>query len=222
MPHVPPLHNLSKMVLHCPNMDLIVAIAGGSGSGKTSFAHKVLKHCADLPVGIVNQDSYYRTPLPDHLRIHGRANFDHPEAFDWPLLEQHIEQLKNDQSIEMPTYDFTQSRRGDETQRLEPHRVVILEGIYALWNDVIRTQSDIKVFLDVDTDIRFIRRLHRDVRERGRTVDSIIQQYYDMVRPMHHEHIATTRKYADIVVGEETDTAASVLAARIHQVFRHE
>ncbi|MFZ9594649.1 MAG: uridine kinase [Bdellovibrionia bacterium] len=197
----------------------LVGIAGGSGSGKTTFAKKILNRVPgkfSSHVAILHQDSYY-LPTPDpELRVHGEPNFDHPRAFDWALLKQHLHQLKNGGTIEVPVYDFKMSRRTQETLSLGPCATVLMEGIFTLWEEDVRHLFDLKIYLNVEADIRFIRRLHRDVKERGRSIDSIIRQYYDTVRPMHHEFLEPTRQYADLVVGEETDIAAEVVAARIN------
>jgi uridine kinase len=196
----------------------LIGIAGGSGSGKTTFAKKVLSRVNDARVVLLSQDSYYLPAPPPKLRVHGEPNFDHPDAFDWALLREHLQKLKSGESIPVPVYDYNVSRRTDQTERVGPCGAIIMEGIYTLWDADIRDLFDIKVYLNVEADIRFIRRLHRDVRERGRTLDGIIRQYYDTVRPMHHEFLEPTRQYADLVVGEETDIAAQVLAARVRQL----
>ncbi len=190
----------------------LVGIAGGSGSGKTTFARKVMARVNDSQVILLSQDSYY---LPEP-----QDNFDHPEAFDWPLLRGHLASLKRGEGVSVPNYDFATSRRERETHSVGPCRVILFEGIFTLWDAEIRGLFDLKVFLNVEADIRFIRRLHRDVRERGRNLDSIIRQYYDTVRPMHHEYLEPTKQYADLIVGDETDIAAEVVAARVHQVLR--
>jgi uridine kinase len=197
----------------------LVGIAGGSGSGKTTFAKKVLARVDDPAVALLHQDSYYLPSPPSNLRVHGEPNFDHPDAFDWALLREHLTRLKNGEQVEVPVYDFRTSRRQVETTTVGPCSVILMEGIFTLWDAEIRGLFDVRAFLHVDADIRFIRRLHRDVRERGRGLDSIIRQYYDTVRPMHHEFLEPTSQYADIVVGEETDIAADVLAARVRQVI---
>jgi uridine kinase len=143
-------------------------------------------------------------------------NFDHPDAFDWDLLKSHLRDLKRGIGIEVPLYDFTTSRRvKSKTQFLQPSQVILVEGIYALWDKEIRDLFDLKVFLYVDADVRFIRHLHRDVKERGRSIDSIIKRYYDTVRPMHHNFLEPTRQFADLVVGDESDIASDVVAARV-------
>ncbi|HAR43149.1 MAG TPA: uridine kinase [Bdellovibrionales bacterium] len=196
----------------------LVGIAGGSGSGKTTFAHKVIKRVSDPTVVLLHQDSYYLPGLPSHLRVHGEPNFDHPDAFDWSLLKDHLSRLKAGEQVAAPIYDFRTSRRLPETQVIGPCKTILMEGIYTLWDAEIRNLFDVKIYLHVESDIRFIRRLHRDVRERNRTLDSIIRQYYDTVRPMHHEFLEHTKQYADLVVGEETDIAAEVVAAQVKQM----
>ena len=195
----------------------LIGIAGGSGSGKTTFAKKILQRVSDPSVFLLSQDSYYLPQPPNHLRVHGESNFDHPDAFDWPLLKSHLERLKAGEQVAVPIYDFTTSRRLPETTLVGPCKTILIEGLYTLWDADVRSLFDIKIFLDVEADIRFIRRLHRDVRERGRTLDGIIRQYYDTVRPMHHNFLDPTRQYADLIVGDETDIASEVLAARVIQ-----
>jgi len=198
----------------------VVGIAGGSGSGKTTFAKKVMQRVNDPSVVLIHQDSYYLPSPPSHLRVHGEPNFDHPEAFDWPLLKDNLRRLKNGEQVAVPVYDFRVSRRSPQTELVGPCKAIILEGIFALWDPEIRDLCDLKTYLHVEADIRFIRRLHRDVRERGRSLDSIIRQYYDTVRPMFHEHLEPTKAYADLIVGEETDIASDTLAARVLQILQ--
>jgi uridine kinase len=195
----------------------LVGIAGGSGSGKTTFAQKVVRRVSDPRVVVLHQDSYYLPSPPAGLRVHGEPNFDHPDAFDWELLKEHLQALKRGESIRVPNYDYKISRRTAETVEVGPCQAILMEGIFTLWDADIRNLFDLKIFLHVEADIRFIRRLYRDVRERGRTLDGIIRQYYDSVRPMHHEFLEPTRQYADLVVGEETDIASEVIAARVAQ-----
>jgi uridine kinase len=196
---------------------MLIGVAGGSGSGKTTFAKKILQRLDTNNVGILHQDSYYLPSLPEHLKSNGKLNFDHADAFDWPLLREHLSRLKRGESVDVPVYNYEQNRRTGEVERLGPCQALVVEGIFMLWDAEIRNLFDVKAFLHVEADIRFIRRLHRDVQERGRTLDSVVQQYYDTVRPMHHRFIESTRQYANIVVGEETDIAADVIAARIEQ-----
>jgi uridine kinase len=196
----------------------IIGIAGGSGSGKTTFAKKILQRVQSTEVAIIHQDSYYLPSPPPGLKVHGEPNFDHPDAFDWSLLRDHLTRLKAGEAVASPVYDYTQSRRTSETELVGPCKAIVFEGIYSLWRPDIRSLFDVKVYLSVESDIRFIRRLHRDSRERGRTLDSIIRQYYDTVRPMHREFLESTKQFADIIVGEETDIAAEVLGARVKEM----
>lgn len=197
----------------------LISICGGSGSGKTTFTEKV-KTYSELPISVLNMDSYYLPKLPTHLKTSsGGYNFDHPEAFDWKLLKKHLQQLKQGKEIQVPCYDFKKSSRLKKTNSLKPTRVVLFEGIFSLYDKEIRELSDITAFLHVEADIRFIRRLHRDVDERGRSLDSVINQYYETVRPMYQQFLDPQRQYANFIVGEETDIAASILSAKVNELF---
>ncbi len=200
---------------------MIIGIAGGSGSGKTTFAEKVLALANSEHIGILSMDSYYKPIQPkQHFTESGKPNFDHPEAFDWDLLVDHLEQLKRGQSVEAPIYNFNFNKReSGETTLIGPCKVLVLEGIFSLFNEDIRSLLDIKCFLQVDADIRFTRRLHRDIKSRGRSVQSVIDQYYETVRPMYQKFLDPQRQYADFIVGEETDTAAVILSARIKELL---
>ena len=198
----------------------IIAIAGGSGSGKTTFAHKVLKELPQDKAFILSMDSYYLSEPPkEHYTSTGHPNFDHPESFDWKLLAKHISELKMGRSIEMPHYCFKSHRRLEETQTVYPTPIIICEGIFSLFDEKIRSLMDLKCFLHVDADIRFTRRLHRDLHERGRSLDSIMAQYYETVRPMYQKFLDPQKQYANIIIGEETDTAAIVVAARLKEII---
>ncbi len=197
----------------------IIGIAGGSGSGKTTFAKKVQKHIGESAT-MISMDSYYLHKLPQDLFLKDNApNFDHPGAFDWKLLNEHIKSLKDGQSIEMPIYDFKTSSRKDEVHKVSPAKIILFEGIFTLFDKEIRKNLDIKCFLHVDSDIRFTRRLHRDVNERGRSLESVIEQYYQTVRPMYQKYLDPQKQFADFTVGEETDVAAKILAARIKELL---
>lgn len=193
----------------------LVGIAGGSGSGKTTFAKKI-QTSTKCPVHIIHMDSYYLNKI-DVKTASGQSNYDHPEAFDWELLTKHLMALKNSENIEVPCYDFVTNSRLKETEMVSPTQVIILEGIFSLYQEQIRSLFDLKCFLHVDADIRFMRRLHRDVKERGRTIESIMGQYIETVRPMHLKYLEPQKYHADFIVGEETDTAAHVVAAKISQ-----
>ena len=200
----------------------IVGIAGGSGSGKTTFAKKIVKRAASDEVIHLHQDSYYLPTPPKHIYVKDKPNFDHPDSFDWPLLRTQLREIRNGKGVAAPTYNFSTSSRLIETEAFAPAKVCIFDGIYALWDEEIRSMLDLKVFLHVDADIRFIRRLHRDVKERGRNIDSIIAQYYDTVRPMHRQFLESTRQFADLMVGEESDIPAEVIASKIRAVISGE
>ncbi len=195
----------------------VIGIAGGSGSGKTTFTQKVLNQVNDAKVAVLHQDSYYLPRPPSDLKINNEPNFDHPGAFDWELLRSHLEILKAGKKVEAPVYDYKVSRRTSKTHVVGPCKILIVEGIFSLWDESVRNLFDLKFYLHVDSDIRFIRRLFRDLKDRARTLDDIIRQYYDTVRPMHQLYLEPTKQYADIIVGEETDSAAGMLSAMIKQ-----
>lgn len=196
----------------------MIAICGGSGSGKTTFTDKVRREVAE-DISVVHMDSYYLPKLPEDLTTsNGQPNFDHPDAFDWKLLAKHLKALKNGKVVEAPLYDFKKNSRLKKTITIKPSRVVLFEGIFSLYDEEIRKLSDITAFLHVEADIRFIRRLHRDVEERGRSLDSVITQYYETVRPMYQKYLDPQRQFADFIVGEETDIAAGILAAKVNQL----
>lgn len=195
----------------------LIGIAGGSGSGKTTFAKKLI-NLVEEPITLFHMDSYYLPTQPErHYTKSGKPNFDHPEAFDWELLRTHLFSLKEGQDVLSPIYDFKTSSRTNETETTRATGVVIFEGIFTLFDSEIRNLFDIKVFLHVDSDIRFTRRLNRDVQERGRSLDSVIDQYYETVRPMHQKFLEPQKQFADFIVGEETDVGAEILAAKISQ-----
>lgn len=202
----------------------VIGIAGGSGSGKTTFARKVLERAGgrDQGIDVLSQDYYYlaHSKYPAHLRLpNGRLNNDHPDAFDWPLLRKHLQTLKRGEGIAVPEYDYVHAERLAHSRPLQPPRVLILEGILALWDPELTQNMDLKVFLQVEADIRLIRRLHRDISERARTIDDVIQRYYETVRPMHLKFVEATVRVADLVIGEENDRAADAVAAQIRSVL---
>ncbi len=181
---------------------LVIGICGGTGSGKTTIADRIISALSEQDVLVLQQDHYYKD-LP-HLPLDERAkqNFDHPDSMDTPLLTEHMRQLREGKAVERPVYDFTQHRRVARTVRLEPRPALILEGILIFENKALRELMDIKIFVDTDADLRFIRRLSRDIRERGRTVESVVQQYLATVRPMHMEFIEPSKRYADVIIPE--------------------
>jgi len=184
------------------NRAMIIGICGGTGSGKTTVAQTII-----APVGVGNvvylqQDSYYRNLGDMPLELRHRVNYDHPDAFDTELLINHLEALRASESIEQPIYDYPTHSRRAETIHVEPRPVIIVEGILVFVNPQMRGLMDLKIFVDTDADIRFIRRLDRDVHERGRTVESVISQYTTTVRPMHLQFVEPSKRYADIIIPE--------------------
>jgi uridine kinase len=200
---------------------ILIGIAGGSGSGKTLVADTIFSELGSDKVVIIKQDSYYNDMchLPYEERC--RQNFDHPDAFDMPLLREHIQKLIRGREIEQPIYDFTQHRRTKETRKIGAHIVVVLEGILILDDPDLRGLMDIKVFIDTDPDERFIRRLKRDLRERGRSIESIIDQYESSVRPMHLQFVEPSKRYADIIIpqGGHNVVAIDLLKTKIRSLL---
>ena len=178
----------------------IIGIAGGTGSGKTTVVKKIVQALPPHYVAVVPLDSYYddTSDLTDEERRH--INFDHPDAFDWKLLVKQIHQLRNGEAIEQPTYSYILSNRLPETVHVEPKPVIIIEGIMTLINKKLRDMMDLKIFVDTDSDERLIRNIQRDVVERGRTVDMVINRYLDVLKPMHEQFIEPTKKYADLII----------------------
>ena len=193
----------------------LIGIAGGSGSGKTTFAQKILQRLPRQKVSLLHQDNYYLSRQVPENFVDGKPNFDSPQAFDWNLFRQDLARLKMGKSIRAPVYDFEKSKRSKETIEVGPGGVVIVEGILALWDEEVRAQMNLKIYLKVESDIRFIRRLYRDISDRGRQLDGIIGQYYKTVRPMHQKYTQPTQEYADMVVGEHHDAAVEVLVNEV-------
>lgn len=179
---------------------LVIGIAGGTGSGKTTVADMIAQDLGPHRVVVVVQDNYYKDlgHVPQTSR--GRVNFDHPDSIDSELMARHIRELKNGRAIEMPVYDFKTHTRLPQTIHVDPRESVIVEGILVLELDEIRDLLDVKIYVDTDDDLRFIRRLKRDIVERGRSVESVIEQYLTTVRPMHLEFVEKSRRHADIIV----------------------
>lgn len=189
---------------------MIIGICGGTGSGKTTVSRKILEAVGQDQVTYIQHDSYYKDW--SHLPVEERAkvNFDHPDALDTDLLIRHIEQLRAGQSVEQPVYDFTQHVRTAEVRLLRPKPVILIEGILIFENPQLRALMDLKVFVDTADDLRFIRRLQRDIAERGRTVESVIRQYLESVRPMHLEFVEPSKRYADIIIPEGGENLAGI------------
>ncbi len=197
----------------------VIGICGGSGSGKTTIVRKISEVVGDF--AFIPQDSYYKSAEYMSNSNITAFNFDHPDAFDNDLLISHLERLKNGESVEMPTYDFVRNRRRPETILVKSSKLVIFEGIMIFTDKAVRDRIDLKIFVDTPDDIRFIRRLTRDIKERGRTVDSVIEQYLTVVRPGHYEFIEPTKQYADIIIpeGGANEKALDVLVTFINSVL---
>ena len=207
-----------------PATPFVIGVAGGSGSGKTTVTRRVIETVGTGGVAVLNQDNYYRdqSDIPFESRLH--TNYDHPAAFDWALLREQLGALLAGVPIEMPEYDFTQHTRAAHTTRVLPGRVVVLEGFFALYDEELRSRMGLKVFVDADADVRFIRRLLRDTQERGRTPESVIEQYLGFVRPMHLSFVEPTKRYADVIIphGGMNEPALDMLAARIRVMAQQE
>lgn len=181
---------------------MIIGISGGTGSGKTTVANRILESVSADEVVFIQQDLYYRNLKDMPLDYRNAANFDHPDALDNDLLINHLKKLRAGEPVELPIYDFRTHTRLPATTRIESKPIVILEGILIFAEPRLREQLDIKVFVDTPDDIRFIRRLRRDLAERGRTLDSVIEQYMATVRPMHIQFIEPSKRYADVIIPE--------------------
>jgi len=201
---------------------LVIAIAGGSGSGKTTVAQVILQRVGPDRISFLQHDAYYKdlSGLPPVQRA--EVNFDHPNSLESELLIQHIKQLKNGQPIEVPIYDFAIHSRTERTYSVQARGVILVEGILLFAEPALRDLFDVKLFVDTDSDIRFIRRLQRDIAERGRTTDSVIHQYMTTVRPMHLEFVEPSKRYADVIIPEGGFNAAALdmVVARIETLLR--
>jgi uridine kinase len=202
---------------------VVIGIAGGSASGKTSVANKLVENQINKvnSIALLRLDDYYKDLSNLKVEERSKTNFDHPDSIDFDLLSDHLQKLKDGKSINKPIYDFSIHNRQDKSELINPVNVVILEGILALSEAVIRDLCDIKIFVDTADDIRFIRRLKRDTRERGRTIESVISQYLDTVRPMHMQFVEPSKKYADIIIpeGGHNPIVIDIITAKISSII---
>ncbi len=200
---------------------IIIGVAGGTGSGKTTVTRAICDHFKNTSVLMMEQDFYYKdqSHMPFEERLN--TNYDHPLAFDNDLLVDHLNKLKNWQSIEKPVYNYEMHTRAEETITVEPQEVIILEGILVLEDEKLRNMMDIKVFVDTDADIRIIRRLMRDINERGRSLESVINQYINVVRPMHLQFVEPAKRYADVIIpeGGQNRVAIDLLTTKIESII---
>lgn len=192
---------------------LIIGIAGGTGSGKTTVVRKIMERLPADQVGIISQDSYYKDSSHLPMELRQQINFDEPAAFDWDLLLEHLNMLNNGVGVEMPTYSYLTCSRQEETVPMAPHKVVLVEGILVLSDERLRNMMDIKVFVDAEADDRLVRVINRDCVERGRTPQMVIDRYESVLKPMHNLHIEPAKKFADIIVpqGGHNDVAVNLL-----------
>ena len=200
---------------------LILGIAGGSGSGKTTIAESIVEAIGDERVALIQHDAYYRdlTHLP--LEERAKVNYDHPDSLETDLLVQHLKDLLAGNAIDRPVYDFTVHNRALETVKVDPKPVVIVEGILVLYESALRDLMDLKVYIDTDADLRIVRRLGRDIQERGRTFAAVEQQYLETVRPMHLQFVEPSKRYADIVIPEGYNLGAvGTVISMIREVLR--
>ncbi len=204
------------------NKPLVIGIAGGTGSGKTTVTNVILKRVGARHIALLPHDAYYRD-VPDlTLAERERINYDHPDSLETELLIQHIHQLKDWQPVELPVYDFTTHSRTSRTVHIEPRRVILVEGILIFYEPELRPLFDVKIYVDTDADIRFIRRLQRDIVERGRTTESVINQYLSTVRPMHLEFVEPSKRYADVIIPEGglNTVAMDMVTARLESLLQ--
>ncbi|KRM62155.1 uridine kinase [Paucilactobacillus vaccinostercus DSM 20634] len=202
---------------------LIIGVTGGSGSGKTTVSQAIYDELAGKSIMIIAQDTYYNDQAQMTMAQRKAVNYDHPLAFDTDLLISDLKKLLNNESIEMPVYSYSEFTRSNKTVRTEPRDVIILEGILILDDPRLRDLLDIKVFVDTDDDIRIIRRIQRDMVERGRSLQSVIDQYLTTVKPMYHQFIEPTKRYADIIVpeGGENTVAIDLLTTKVRDILAH-
>lgn len=200
---------------------VVIGVAGGTGSGKTTVAREILKRAGTKQISLIQHDAYYKDLSDLPLAQRAMFNFDHPDALDNELLITHLKELKAGRAIEMPVYDFKTHTRTKEVQRVEPSRVILVEGILIFADKQLRDLMDVKIYVDTDPDIRFIRRLQRDIAERGRTMESVIHQYLTTVRPMHQEFVGPSKRYADVIIPEGgfNEVAMEMVAARIRALL---
>lgn len=201
-----------------------IGVAGGTGSGKTTIARRILERVGTEHIAYIPHDAYYKDLGELSKEERARVNFDHPDSLETSLLVEHLKRLRRGQAVEVPVYDFTTHTRTEETRHVTPAPIILVEGILIFVEPQLREQLDVKIFVDTDADIRFIRRMQRDIHERGRTFDSVIQQYLKTVRPMHLEFVEPSKRYADIIIPEGgfNEVAVDMVAARIRGMLEED
>ncbi len=195
---------------------MIIGIAGGTGSGKTTVVRKILESLEESTVAVIPQDSYYNDQSHLPLDVRKKTNFDHPDAFEWSLLAHQIAELKAGRAIEQPTYSYLTCTRLEDTVHVEPKEVIIVEGIMALYDKSIREQMDLKIFVDAGADERLLRVIVRDIAERGHPLEMLIDKYRNVLKPMHDEFIEPTKQYADIIIPNGGNNAKAIDMMRMY------
>lgn len=204
-----------------PHRPFLIGVAGGTCSGKTTVAERLTSVVGRDGVALIKLDSYYLDRSHQPFAERARANYDHPDAFDWALLNDHLSRLQAGADIEVPVYDYTNHTRSAQVEAIGPARVVVVEGILVLYEPELRDRFDLKVFVDTDADLRLIRRLRRDVAERGRTPESVLAQYLEAVRPSHLQFVEPSKRFADVIFpeGGRNEPALEVLFARVRELL---
>ena len=203
------------------NKPFVIGVAGGSGSGKSTVTREVLASIGPEMVAVVMQDDYYLDQTHMSPEDRRKTNYDHPDAFDWPLMMQHVQALRRGEAIEMPEYDFALHNRSSKTIHVKPAPVIVIEGLFALFDADLRKMMSLKVFVDTAPDVRFIRRLQRDIAERGRSTDSVITQYLETVRPMHKQFIEPTKRRADVILPHGANgPAVDIITTKVVSLIR--
>ncbi|SDO45673.1 uridine kinase [Rhodoferax sp. OV413] len=203
------------------NKPFVIGVAGGSGSGKSTVTRQVLSSIGPEMTAVLIQDDYYCDQTHMTPEDRRKTNYDHPDAFDWPLMVQHVQALRRGEAIEMPTYDFTQDNRASKTITVKPAPVIVIEGLFALFDADLRKMMSLKIFVDTAADVRFIRRLQRDMAERGRSAESVINQYLETVRPMHKQFIEPTKRRADVILPHGANgPAVDIITTKVVSLIR--
>lgn len=199
----------------------VIGVAGGSGSGKSTVTREVLASIGPEMAAVVMQDDYYSDQSHMSPEERRKTNYDHPQAFDWPLMVQQVQALCRGEAIEMPLYDFAADNRSSKTMTVQPAPVIVVEGLFALFDADLRKMMSLKIFVDTAADVRFIRRLQRDISERGRSTESVIQQYLDTVRPMHKQFIEPTKRHAHVILPHgANDPAVDIITTKVKTLIR--
>ena len=200
---------------------ILIGIAGGTGSGKTSVANAILAEFSSSEVVLIQQDSYYHDLKHLHIDERATVNFDHPDAVDFNEMCENLQSLIDGQTVQIPMYNFNTHTRTGDTYTIGNHHIIVLEGILALFDEKIRNMMDIKLYVDTPDDIRIIRRIKRDINKRGRTFESVIEQYYNTVRPMHQQFVEPSKKYADVIIpeGSHNKVAIDIIRTKIVSIL---